>query len=75
MCTPYWVVAYLGGQMTVYEGIWLSCYREKGVGSWVCSTYDTIRNLFEQPGESLLLVVVDLFNVSGEVLAGLLYSP
>ena len=51
MCTPYWVVGYMGDQMTLYEGIWLSCYREQGVGSWVCSTYDTIRNLFEQPGE------------------------
>ena len=51
VCTPYWVVGYMGDQMTLYEGIWLSCYREQGVGSWVCSTYDTIRNLFEQPGE------------------------
>ncbi|XP_076437814.1 uncharacterized protein LOC143276993 [Babylonia areolata] len=49
VCTPYWVVGWQGEQMTLYEGVWLSCYRERGEGSWVCSTFDTIRHLFEQP--------------------------
>ncbi|KAL8584174.1 hypothetical protein ACOMHN_034860 [Nucella lapillus] len=49
VCTPYWVVGYQGYQMTLYEGVWLSCYRHRGEGSWICSSFDGIRHMFEQP--------------------------
>nr|KAG5691100.1 hypothetical protein BaRGS_027604 [Batillaria attramentaria] len=47
--TPYYVIGWTGDQMVLHEGVWLSCYREEGVGRWICGTYDYIRNEFEEP--------------------------
>ncbi|KAK7091623.1 uncharacterized protein [Littorina saxatilis] len=75
--TPYWVVAYEGDQMTVYEGVWLSCYRDRSSGSWTCSTYDTIRNLFEQPAwyeAAQVCAVLSLILLFPALIVGPLYS-
>ncbi|KAL8594944.1 hypothetical protein ACOMHN_038741 [Nucella lapillus] len=77
VCTPYWAVGYQGEQMTLYEGVWLSCYRERGVGSWVCSNYDTIRGLFEQPSwyeASQICAVLSVVLLLPAIVAATLYS-
>ncbi|XP_076456624.1 uncharacterized protein LOC143290938 [Babylonia areolata] len=77
VCTPYWVVGYLGDQMSLYEGVWLSCYREQGLGRWVCSNYDTIRDLFEQPPwyeASQICAVLSVILLLPALVAATLYS-
>ncbi|PVD32612.1 hypothetical protein C0Q70_08054 [Pomacea canaliculata] len=43
--TPYWTAGYMSQQMVLYEGIWVSCYRETTVGRWICTTYNGIRKV------------------------------
>lgn len=49
--TPYWTAGYLSEQMVLYEGIWVSCYRETTVGRWICTTYNGIRKVNGLPCE------------------------
>lgn len=51
VCTPYWVAGWEGGKLVLNEGVWLSCYRERTLAQWVCSTYSVIRKQNQLPGQ------------------------
>ncbi|KAK7478641.1 hypothetical protein BaRGS_00030104 [Batillaria attramentaria] len=63
--------------MVLHEGVWLSCYREEGVGRWICGTYDYIRNEFEEPPwheASQIMAVLSVILLLPTLVVGTLYS-